>query len=72
MNAKWKQVIEEKEFGGMFTSSSLFREKLSEILEKEIESLEICDDYEIANWHLKQAETNGKRKALQLVLKLIK
>lgn len=72
MNSKWKGIIEEKEFGSVMLGSSYFREKLSHVLEREVEALEICDDYEIANWQLKQAETNGKRKALQLVLKLIK
>ena len=72
MNSKWKGIIDEGEFGNVMLGSSVFRERLSKLLEKEVEALEICDDYEIANWQLKQAETNGKRKALQLVLRLIK
>lgn len=72
MNTKWKQILRsEEEFRGLMLGSSSFREKLAEVIENEIASLEICDDYEIPNWHLKQAEVNGKRKALHLMLKLI-
>lgn len=73
MNNKWKPVLEgEKEYQEIMIGSSRFREKFAEMLELELKSLEICDDYEIANWHLKQAEVNGKRKALHLMLKIIK
>jgi hypothetical protein len=73
MNNKWKPVLEnDKEFQEIFLGSYRFREKLSELIGVELSSLEICDDYEIPNWHLKQAEVNGKRKALHLMLKLIK
>lgn len=73
MNSKWKPVIEnEKEFSEIMLGSFRFREKFTELIKVELSTLEVCDDYEIPNWHLKQAEINGKRKALHLMLKLIK
>lgn len=72
MNAKWKSIVESKlEYEEIFKGSYKFREKLSELIAQDISSLEICDDYEVPNWDLKQAEINGKRKALQLIVKLI-
>jgi len=73
MNAKWKRVLKgDQEAREIFLASGRFREKLEELVKSELSPLEICDDYDVNNWHLLQAEVNGKRKALQLVLKLIK
>ena len=72
MNTKWKKILEnDKEYREIFLASGRFRDKLGELIKEEISSLEICDDYTIPNWQLLQAETNGKRKALHLMLRLI-
>lgn len=73
MNAHWKKAgVTKEEFTTMMLSSDLLRGKLADVISKELESLEVCDDYSVVNWQLLQAEVNGKRKAYQLILKLIK
>ena len=73
MNTIWKKVgLSKEEFTTMMLSSDFLRSKLADVISKELESLEICDDYNTTHWDLLQAETNGKRKAYQLILKLIK
>ena len=73
MNTIWKKVgLSKEEFTTMMLSSDFLRSKLANVISKELESLEVCDDYSVVNWQLLQAEANGKRKAYQLILKLIK
>jgi hypothetical protein len=73
MNTLWKKVSVTKEgYSEMMTPSFMLREKLAEVIDNELASLEVCDDYSVNNWQLLQAEANGKRKAYQLILKLIK
>lgn len=72
MNSKWKNIVEDQnEYREIMLGSGRLRERLSELLEKEVSALEVIDDYEKSNWHLLQAEANGKRKAYQLILRLI-
>lgn len=75
MNAYWKRVLtkgsEEEELKSLFLSSGEFREKLSELLSSLSEE-RLIDDYDCPNWQLKRAEENGRVKATELILKLIK
>ena len=72
MNTKWKKILEgEQEYQEIMLGSVRFREKLSKLLLDEVSSLKVVDDYSNPNWHLLQAEANGKRKAYELILKLV-
>lgn len=71
-NAKIKKYVKTEEAQEELKHSSLFfRQTLSKILEAELNSLEVFDDYDMSNWHIKQAEVNGKRKAYKMVLNLL-
>ena len=73
MNSLWKKIkVDQSGYSEMMFGSGKLREKLSELIVQELSAIEVCDNYDVPNWQLLQAEANGKRKAYQLILKLIK
>jgi hypothetical protein len=75
VNSKWKQVLtkgnEEREFRDMNVDIDLFKSKLIDLLEKEVNALERNRDYDHSNWAYVEADRKGQVYAYELITKLI-